>query len=114
MIYLFKVRINNPDAPTPHFTTGLIGKDNAIARHGIHGLYWFYSVAVSGSLLEKGRNVIFLSQTRGSSPFYGIMYDYIRLEQPPETNWSKARDIACNSFANPEGKIKKNQKKYTN
>ncbi|KAM7515833.1 hypothetical protein LguiA_005416 [Lonicera macranthoides] len=81
-----QVRINNPDAPTPHFTTGLIGKDNAIARHGIHGLYWFYSVDIPGSLLEKGRNTIFLRQTRGSSPFYGIMYDYIRLEQPPETN----------------------------
>ncbi|GAA0170159.1 lyase [Lithospermum erythrorhizon] len=31
-----QVRINDKDANTPHFTTGLIGKDNTIARHGIH------------------------------------------------------------------------------
>ncbi|CAN1342755.1 Rhamnogalacturonate lyase, partial [Linum perenne] len=28
----------------PVFTTGLIGKDNAIARHGIHGLHWLFSL----------------------------------------------------------------------
>ncbi|CAN1342756.1 Rhamnogalacturonate lyase, partial [Linum perenne] len=28
----------------PVFTTGLIGKDNAIARHGIHGLHWLFSM----------------------------------------------------------------------
>uniref|UniRef100_A0A5B6ZQ63 rhamnogalacturonan endolyase n=1 Tax=Davidia involucrata TaxID=16924 RepID=A0A5B6ZQ63_DAVIN len=81
-----QVRINNRHAPRPHFTTGLIGRDNAIARHGIHGLYWFYSVDVSGFRLVNGRNTIFLTQSRGSSPFTGLMYDYIRLEGPPQTN----------------------------
>ncbi|KAA8531470.1 hypothetical protein F0562_006177 [Nyssa sinensis] len=81
-----QVRINNPDAVRPHFTTGLIGRDNAIARHGIHGFYWFYSVGVPGFRLRNGRNTIYLRQSRGSNPFRGIMYDYIRLEGPPNTN----------------------------
>ncbi|KAL3524991.1 hypothetical protein ACH5RR_013363 [Cinchona calisaya] len=81
-----QVRINNPDEETPYFTTGMIGKDNAIARHGIHGLYWLYSIEVSGSQLFLGRNTIFLTQSRGSSPWRGIMYDYIRLEGPPENS----------------------------
>ncbi|KAK2996012.1 hypothetical protein RJ640_013902 [Escallonia rubra] len=81
-----QVRINDPNAERPYFTTGLIGKDNAIARHGIHGLYWMYSVYISGSHLQTGTNTIFLTQPRGGSPFKGIMYDYIRLEQPPQTN----------------------------
>ncbi|KAA8546657.1 hypothetical protein F0562_003112 [Nyssa sinensis] len=78
-----QVRINNRHAARPHFTTGLIGRDNAIARHGIHGLYWFYSVDISGLRLLNGRNTIFLTQSRGSTPFNGLMYDYIRLEGPP-------------------------------
>ncbi|KAA8546656.1 hypothetical protein F0562_003113 [Nyssa sinensis] len=75
-----QVRINDQRAARPHFTTGLIGMDNVIARHGIHGLYWFYSVGVSGFQLLNGRNTIFLTQSRGENPFKGIMYDYIRLE----------------------------------
>ncbi|XP_043810975.1 uncharacterized protein LOC122723260 [Manihot esculenta] len=39
-----QVRFNNANAKRPLFTTRLIGKDNAIARYGIHGLYWFYSI----------------------------------------------------------------------
>ncbi|KAI3992970.1 hypothetical protein MKX01_009713 [Papaver californicum] len=31
-----QVRINNENVYLPHFTTHLIGRDNAIARHGIH------------------------------------------------------------------------------
>ncbi|KAL8109227.1 hypothetical protein AgCh_025356 [Apium graveolens] len=81
-----QVRINDGGAKLPHFTTGLIGNDNAIARHGIHGLYHLFSVNFSGSLFQSGKNIIFLSQPRGGSPFYGLMYDYIRLEQPPSTN----------------------------
>ncbi|KAH6760095.1 Rhamnogalacturonate lyase family protein [Perilla frutescens var. frutescens] len=77
-----QVRINEEEVETPHFTTGLIGKDNAIARHGIHGLYWLYSVGIRGSLLFSSTNIIFLTQSRGSSPWRGIMYDYIRLEAP--------------------------------
>ncbi|GFQ03725.1 rhamnogalacturonate lyase [Phtheirospermum japonicum] len=78
-----QVRINGEATETPHFSTGLIGKDNAIARHGIHGLYWLYSVDIPASLLVIGStNTIYLTQSRGSSPWRGIMYDYIRLEAP--------------------------------
>ncbi|RZC87186.1 hypothetical protein C5167_042117 [Papaver somniferum] len=41
-----KVRFNDENVFPPHFTTGLIGKDNAMARHGIHGLYWMYDINV--------------------------------------------------------------------
>lgn len=60
----------------------MIGEDNAIARHGIHGLYWLFSIKITGSMLMEGENIIFLSQSRSSSPFQGVMYDYIRLEAP--------------------------------
>lgn len=66
----------------PLFRTGLIGKDNAIARHGVHGLYWLYSVDIPSYLLMEGFNSIYLTQSRNSTPFQGIMYDYIRLEGP--------------------------------
>ncbi|KAL2498987.1 Rhamnogalacturonate lyase family protein [Abeliophyllum distichum] len=79
-----QVRMNDPSTEIPHFSTGLIGKDNAIARHGIHGLYWLYSVSVPGSLLLTGTNIVFLTQSRGASPWKGIMYDYIRLEGSSE------------------------------
>ncbi|CAO2834580.1 unnamed protein product [Amaranthus hypochondriacus] len=78
-----QVRLNNPNANRPIFTTGLIGRDNSIARHGIHGLYWFYSVDIPGSNLVHGDNTLFLTQPRNQSPFQGIMYDYLRLEGPP-------------------------------
>ncbi|KAI3784339.1 hypothetical protein L1987_43437 [Smallanthus sonchifolius] len=77
-----QIKINN-EGVSPVFTTGLIGRDNAIARHGIHGLYWLYSVDVLNSQLQAGTNAMYLTQTRGSSPFRGVMYDYIRLEKPP-------------------------------
>ncbi|GAA0161447.1 lyase [Lithospermum erythrorhizon] len=78
-----QVRVNNPNARRPLFTSGLIGRDNSIARHGIHGLYWLYAVDIQGSVLVDGENVIYLTQPRCVSPFQGIMYDYIRLEGPP-------------------------------
>ncbi|XP_059307364.1 uncharacterized protein LOC132058946 isoform X2 [Lycium ferocissimum] len=81
-----QVQFNDPDTDAPHYTTGLIGKDNAIARHGIHGLYRLYTINVPGSLLVFGNNVMYLKQTRSDEPFRGIMYDYIRLEGPPESN----------------------------
>ncbi|KAK7827968.1 rhamnogalacturonate lyase [Quercus suber] len=74
-----QVRVNDPKA-NPLFSSGLIGKDNSIARHGIHGLYWLYNVDVPGGRLVEGDNTIFLTQPRSISPFQGIMYDYIRLE----------------------------------
>lgn len=79
-----QIRINDPKSEHI-FTTGLIGKDNAIARHGIHGLYRLYSIDVAGSLLSVGDNTIYLTQTRSIGPFQGVMYDYIRLESPFRT-----------------------------
>lgn len=80
--FFLKVRINDPKAK-PLFSSGLIGKDNSIARHGIHGLYWLYGIDVPGARLVEGDNAVFLTQPRSASPFQGIMYDYIRLEGPP-------------------------------
>ncbi|KAI3451280.1 hypothetical protein Pfo_007945 [Paulownia fortunei] len=76
-----QVRFNDPKSP-PHFTTGLIGRDNAVARHGIHGLYHLYSIGIAGSRLVDGRNMIFLTQARSQGPFTEVMYDYLRLEGP--------------------------------
>ncbi|XP_073012328.1 uncharacterized protein [Typha latifolia] len=77
-----QVRFNDSAANPAHFTTGLIGRDNSIARHGIHGLYRLYTVDVRSTWLVEGENTIFLTQPRCSSPFQGIMYDYIRMEGP--------------------------------
>ncbi|MED6130816.1 hypothetical protein PIB30_004237 [Stylosanthes scabra] len=78
-----QVRVNDPKANRPLFTSGLIGRDNSIARHGIHGLYWLFNVDIQGTKLVEGDNTIFLTQTRANNPFQNIMYDYIRLEAPP-------------------------------
>jgi len=80
-----QVRVNDPKQDPPLLTTGVFGKDFAIARHGIHGLYWLFNIDVPGFLLEKGVNTVFLTQTVATGPlatFQGIMYDYIRLEGP--------------------------------
>ncbi|MCD7456965.1 hypothetical protein HAX54_033732 [Datura stramonium] len=77
-----QVRFNDGKLAVPHFTTGKIGGDNAIARHGIHGLYFLYSIEVQGNLLVNGTNTIFLTQAIATSPFQGVMYDYLRLEGP--------------------------------
>ncbi|KAK1552484.1 hypothetical protein Q3G72_018004 [Acer saccharum] len=81
-----QVRVNDPKADPPLYTTGVIGHDNTISRHGIHGLYRLYSVDVGGARLVAGDNTIFLTQALSSSPLQGIMYDYIRLEGPPSSN----------------------------
>ncbi|KAB1200353.1 Rhamnogalacturonate lyase [Morella rubra] len=78
-----QVRFNDPSSIPPHFSTGVVGGDNAIARHGIHGLYWLYSIDVGSNLLQIGKNIIYLRQARSSTPFEGVMYDYLRLEGPP-------------------------------
>ncbi|GLT60573.1 hypothetical protein SLA2020_333340 [Shorea laevis] len=83
-----QVRINDPNTK-PLFSSGLIGRDNSIARHGIHGLYWLYSINIPGTKLVQGDNTIFLTQPRSTSPFQGIMYDYIRLEGPPTSSSQK-------------------------
>ncbi|KAI3465168.1 hypothetical protein Pfo_021831 [Paulownia fortunei] len=77
-----QVRVNDADANPPLFSTGLIGADNAIARHGIHGIYWLFNLDVPAAQLMQGENTIYLTQAKSSSPFQGIMYDYIRLEGP--------------------------------
>ncbi|KAL5220219.1 hypothetical protein ABZP36_024932 [Zizania latifolia] len=77
-----QVRFNDQDRSAPHFTTGLIGRDNAIARHGIHGLYWLFNIDVSGTCLFQGLNTIYLKQSRSQSAFQGVMYDYLRMEGP--------------------------------
>ncbi|CAM8902215.1 unnamed protein product [Rhodiola kirilowii] len=77
-----QVRMNEPDANPPLFTTGQIGKENAIARHGVFGLYWLFNIDVPGEKLVKGNNTIFLTQTVATGPFHGLMYDYIRFEGP--------------------------------
>ncbi|KAL1566775.1 rhamnogalacturonan endolyase [Salvia divinorum] len=74
---------DNPNGNLPHFETGRIGKDNAIARHGIHGLYWLYSIKVAGVKLLHGTNTVYLKQSLRFGPFNGVLYDYIRLEAPP-------------------------------
>ncbi|KDP41510.1 hypothetical protein JCGZ_15917 [Jatropha curcas] len=84
-----QVRINDVNASSPLFSTGRIGKDNTIARHGIHGLYRLFNVDVPGAHLVEGINTIFLTQTADQSPFQGIMYDYIRFEGPPFSNTVK-------------------------
>ncbi|XP_058081210.1 uncharacterized protein LOC131229307 isoform X1 [Magnolia sinica] len=86
-----QVRFNDPRANPPHFTTGLIGEDNSIARHGIHGLYWLFNIDVPSSVLLGGDNTIFLTQARSVSPFQGIMYDYIRLEGSTDPNSNKKK-----------------------
>lgn len=77
-----KVWINDRSASPPHFSTGVVGDENSIARLAIHGLYRLFSVDVDRSLLVAGENVIFLNQAEATNPFVGIMYDYIRLEEP--------------------------------
>lgn len=77
-----QVSLNDMSAYPPHFTTHRIGDDNAIARHGIHGLQLFYSIPLPSSRMVRGINTIFLRQTRCESFFQGVMYDYIRLESP--------------------------------
>uniref|UniRef100_M4D2C4 Rhamnogalacturonan endolyase n=1 Tax=Brassica campestris TaxID=3711 RepID=M4D2C4_BRACM len=75
------VRVNEPSSK-PMFRTGLVGRDNAIARHGIHGLYRLFNIGVQRNLLKVGDNTIFLTQNRVTSIFTGVMYDYLRLEGP--------------------------------
>ncbi|CAK9156018.1 unnamed protein product [Ilex paraguariensis] len=102
-----QVRFNNPQVEPAHFRTGRIGKDNAIARHGIHGLYWLYSIGVPGSRLVNGRNTIFLTQSSNAGPFRGIMYinkvsvpasfAYVGLAAPGEGDHSREKTRVINS-----------------
>ncbi|CAF2248977.1 unnamed protein product [Brassica napus] len=73
-----KVRFNN-EYSRPLLSAG-VGRDNAIARHGIHGAYHLYSIDVPGRLLRTGTNTIYLRQSKAVGPFEGLMYDYILLK----------------------------------
>ncbi|XP_074273393.1 uncharacterized protein LOC141597004 isoform X2 [Silene latifolia] len=77
-----QVRVNDRHEDPPLFSSGLIGFDNTIARHGVHGLYWLFNVSIPATKFVEGNNTIFLTQATGSSPWKGILYDYIRLESP--------------------------------
>lgn len=72
----------NDQGRYPDFSSGRVGVDNAVARHGIHGLYKLFSIIVPSRRLKVGLNTIYLSQYQVLSPFQGIMYDYLRLEGP--------------------------------
>ncbi|KAL3504971.1 hypothetical protein ACH5RR_034812 [Cinchona calisaya] len=84
-----QVRVNDSEVNPPHFTTGVIGSDNAIARHGIHGLYWLFNIDILSSQLLQGYNVIYLTQAKDDTALHGIMYDYIRMECPAPDNSSE-------------------------
>ncbi|KAF2323960.1 hypothetical protein GH714_004794 [Hevea brasiliensis] len=84
-----QVRINDPNANSSLFSTGIFGKDNTIARHGIHGIYRLFNIDIPGAQIIQGNNTIFLTQASSTSPFQGIMYDYIRLEGLPSSNTIK-------------------------
>ncbi|KAI3738096.1 hypothetical protein L2E82_28114 [Cichorium intybus] len=82
-----QVRVNDLNTDLPLFSTGIIGGDNAIARHGIHGLYWLFNIDIPGTNLNSiEENAIYLTQENAVNPFCGVMYDYIRLEGPPPSN----------------------------
>ncbi|CAN8230684.1 unnamed protein product [Cochlearia groenlandica] len=85
-----QVRINEEDDEIIEknlvFTTGAIGHDNTIARHGIHGIYRLYNVDVPSEKLVQGDNTLLLTQAMTNVGAFnglnGLMYDYIRLEEP--------------------------------
>lgn len=77
-----QVRVNSRSAGRPLFSSGSLGRENAIARHGIHGVYKLFNVDVPGKVLRKGNNTIYLTQPRKLDRFTGIMYDYLRFEGP--------------------------------
>lgn len=68
----------------PLFSTGIIGGDNAISRHGIHGLQWLFNIDIKEKFLYSNEeNAIYLTKINEGIIFPGgVMYDYIRLEGP--------------------------------
>ncbi|XP_024518293.1 LOW QUALITY PROTEIN: uncharacterized protein LOC9660828 [Selaginella moellendorffii] len=82
-----QVRVNDPNTRTTVFDTMQFGKDNAIARHGIHGLYHLWNVDVRSELFRAGENILYLTQRKPTVPIVGVMYDYIRLEAPGECRY---------------------------
>jgi rhamnogalacturonan endolyase len=64
------------------FSSTEFGDGNAMARHGIHGAQRDLEIPIRGYLLNRGQNVISITQPRAFSIFFGVMYDYVRLEGP--------------------------------
>jgi len=80
---MMQVHVNDLYSTKPIFDTQQFGRENAIARHGIHGLYKLWTIDVDPKLLHVGQNIIFLTQRKiDGGPFSGLMYDYLRLEAP--------------------------------
>ncbi|KAK6932286.1 Rhamnogalacturonate lyase, partial [Dillenia turbinata] len=77
-----QVHVNNVDDEHNVFQVMNLGTDNTVCRHGIHGLYRLFSIDISSSLLNKGDNLIYLTQAREGDSLCGILYDYLRLEAP--------------------------------
>ncbi|KAM6594385.1 hypothetical protein CsatA_002088 [Cannabis sativa] len=80
-----QVRMNERNTYSPIFSTHLLGRDNSIARHGIHGTYWMFSINISGYWLRQGQNILYLTSSRALGPFGGVLYDYLRFEAPSQT-----------------------------
>ncbi|KAG5574227.1 hypothetical protein H5410_054361, partial [Solanum commersonii] len=66
------VWINTPSKPRPWFDSSPIGMSNAIARHGIHGLYMTFDIEFPGTQLYIGENIIYLKQASVYGPFTGL------------------------------------------
>ncbi|TVU50724.1 hypothetical protein EJB05_02111 [Eragrostis curvula] len=77
-----QVRVNGGARRGGVFTSQEFGDGNAIARHGIHGVQWDLEFQIRGYLLNQGENSISITQSRAFSIFFGVMYDYVRLEGP--------------------------------
>ncbi|KAG6542465.1 hypothetical protein Mapa_016155 [Marchantia paleacea] len=76
-----EIRLNNPTG-SPLHDTGAFGRDNALARAGIHGHYHEFSISLSHMNFHAGHNSLFLRQRKNQNKFSYVMYDYIRLESP--------------------------------
>ncbi|BBN17075.1 rhamnogalacturonan endolyase [Marchantia polymorpha subsp. ruderalis] len=76
-----EIRLNNPSG-SPLHDTGAFGRDNALARAGIHGHYHEFSISLSHMNFRAGLNSLFLRQRKNQNKFSYVMYDYLRLEAP--------------------------------
>ncbi|KAK1375118.1 Rhamnogalacturonan endolyase [Heracleum sosnowskyi] len=77
-----EVYVNHRDNNHQVFEVQMLGMDNAVCRHGIHGLYRLFNIDISSELLTMGDNSILLTQAREGDALCGVLYDYLRLEAP--------------------------------
>ncbi|XP_062119976.1 probable rhamnogalacturonate lyase B [Humulus lupulus] len=80
-----QIRFNEDTSYRPLYATHLLGRDNSIPRHGIHGSYWIFSINILGNRLHQGENTLYLTQAKSVGPFGGLFYDYLRFEAPSQT-----------------------------